>query len=162
MPRPSRHPAAEKANKPLVRRNERHPAGNTGVEYQKFNAITSGRAVDAAMAVLDRVASRNHPVSGSSDGQANEPRVRLGSNNYARPETTCCARSLSQPDGDALSKPSVAHGAFTADRHRDEDVLGPHQSLRDQAGRETISDRLRIQTQIPLKSFPLGGDLPAE
>ena len=114
------------------------------------------------MAVLDLVASRSHPVGGSSDGQANEPRISLGSNNYARTETTCCARSLSQPDGDALFTPSVADGAFTADRHRDEDVLGPHQSLRDQAGRETISDRLRIQTQIPLKSFPLGGDLPAE
>jgi hypothetical protein len=34
-----------------------HPAGiNTGVEHSNFNAITSGRAVDAAMAVMDLVA----------------------------------------------------------------------------------------------------------
>src|SRR5918996_349035 len=114
------------------------------------------------MAVLDLVASRSHPVGGSSDGQANEPCISLGSNNYARTETTCCARSLSQPDGDALFTPSVADGAFTADRHRDEDVLGPHQSLRDQASPETIRGRLRSQTQILLTSFPRIGDLPAK
>ena len=40
----------------------RHPAGiNTGVEHSKFNAITSGRAVDAAMAVLDLAASSPTP-----------------------------------------------------------------------------------------------------
>jgi len=40
----------------------RHPAGiNTGVEHSKFNAITSGRAVDAAIAVLDLVASPPRP-----------------------------------------------------------------------------------------------------
>jgi len=39
-----------------------HPAGiNTGVEHSKFNAITSGRAVDAAIGVLDLVASPPKP-----------------------------------------------------------------------------------------------------
>src|SRR5215207_5049829 len=39
-----------------------HPAGiNTGVEHSKFSAITSGRAVDAAMAVLDLAASPPTP-----------------------------------------------------------------------------------------------------
>jgi hypothetical protein len=41
-----------------------HPAAiNTGVEHSKFNAITSGRAVDAAMGVLDLVASPPRPWS---------------------------------------------------------------------------------------------------
>src|SRR6266511_785540 len=40
------------------------PAGiNTGVERSKFNAITSGRAVDAAIGVLDLVASPPRPSS---------------------------------------------------------------------------------------------------
>jgi hypothetical protein len=40
----------------------KHPAGiNTGVEHSNFNAITSGRAVDAAMAVMDLVASPPKP-----------------------------------------------------------------------------------------------------
>lgn len=40
----------------------RHSAGiNTGVEHSKFNAMTSGRAVDAAMTVLDLVASPPEP-----------------------------------------------------------------------------------------------------
>lgn len=40
----------------------RHPAGiNTGVEHSHFNAVTSGRAVDTAMAVLDLAASPLRP-----------------------------------------------------------------------------------------------------
>jgi hypothetical protein len=40
----------------------RHPAGiNTGVEHSKFNAITSGRAIDVAMAVLELAASPPRP-----------------------------------------------------------------------------------------------------
>jgi hypothetical protein len=40
----------------------RHPAGiNTGVEHSQFNAITSRRAVDAAMAALELAASPPSP-----------------------------------------------------------------------------------------------------
>ena len=43
---------------------EQHPAGiNTGVEHSLFNAVTSGRAVEAAMTVIQFVAAPRNPFN---------------------------------------------------------------------------------------------------
>jgi hypothetical protein len=52
------HPYAE-SESPL-----RHPAGpNTGAEHSRFNALTSGRAVDAAMTVIAAAESPPKPLN---------------------------------------------------------------------------------------------------